>query len=247
MLRIRKRKETKMGLNYNHKEWSFEEAKIYYDHRLCEQIWGSDSLGRGTQILNLMDFLEQKTNFMECPASSKYHLCTPGGLFIHSCSVAQLALELNQVLSVEYPESTVALCAFTHDLGKLGAFRRVNGELQQDPRYLTNPSHPVHTGKTEWDEENWRETQPYIYNQDLMALDSGTRSLRLVDKFVDLTEAEAQAILAHDGQYVDANRQYAQKETPLLLLIHFSDMYVGRVVEGNIDSDWKMNGVFDLM
>ena len=46
-----------------------------------------------------------------------------------------------------------------------------------------------------------------------------------------LSEEEVQAIVYHDGQYVDDNASVATKETPLTLLLQYADNWSGFVIE----------------
>jgi hypothetical protein len=57
------------------------------------------------------------------------------------------------------------------------------------------------------------------------------RSLYLIGKLFPLTEEEAQAIIYHDGQYVEDNRSVAAKEEPLTLLLQYADNWSGFVQE----------------
>jgi hypothetical protein len=49
--------------------------------------------------------------------------------------------------------------------------------------------------------------------------------------FIDLTEEEQHAILFHNGLYTPLGRELTGNETPLSMLVHFSDMWASRVVE----------------
>jgi hypothetical protein len=49
--------------------------------------------------------------------------------------------------------------------------------------------------------------------------------------YIKLTEEEAQAIIYHDGQYVEDNASVAAKEAPLTLLLQYADSWSGFVVE----------------
>ena len=57
------------------------------------------------------------------------------------------------------------------------------------------------------------------------------RSLYLVASRFPLTEEEAQAIVYHDGQYVEDNRSVAAHEERLTLLLQYADNCSGFVVE----------------
>jgi hypothetical protein len=57
------------------------------------------------------------------------------------------------------------------------------------------------------------------------------RSLYLVSQYIPLSDEEAQAIAYHDGMYVPEGRSVAHKEEPLLLLLHWGDMWAESVRE----------------
>ena len=57
------------------------------------------------------------------------------------------------------------------------------------------------------------------------------RSLYLVSQYIPPSDAEAQAIAYHDGMYVPEGRSVAHKEEPLLLLLHWADMWTASVKE----------------
>lgn len=46
-----------------------------------------------------------------------------------------------------------------------------------------------------------------------------------------LTEEEVQAIVYHDGQYVEDNRSVAAREEKLTLLLQYADNWSGFIVE----------------
>jgi hypothetical protein len=64
-------------------------------------------------------------------------------------------------------------------------------------------------------------------------MDTSSRSLYLISRYVKLTPEEAQAIRYHDGQYVDENKSVAHKEAPLTRLLQYSDNWSGGVIESD--------------
>lgn len=49
-----------------------------------------------------------------------------------------------------------------------------------------------------------------------------------------LSEIEVQAIIYHDGQYVDDNKSVATREEPLTLLLQYADNWSGFVIEDKL-------------
>jgi len=71
----------------------------------------------------------------------------------------------------------------------------------------------------------------YKINPDVVAMGLAVRSLYLVTQHIPLTDAEAQAIAYHDGQYIDDNKIVAHKEEPLTLLLHWADYWTAHIYE----------------
>ncbi len=55
------------------------------------------------------------------------------------------------------------------------------------------------------------------------------RSRYLVSQYIPLSDTEVQAIAYHDGMYVPEGSAVAHKEEPLLLLLHWADMWTASV------------------
>lgn len=166
---------------------------------------------RRKEFGELMDYIENETSYMTCPASTHYHLCTEHGLLEHSINVAENLLKIKNILAPDISDESCVVVALMHDLGKAG----VPGK----PQYFKNADV----------EKSW---PPYKFNTDLIYMSVPVRSLYLVSRHFPLSEDEAQAIVYHDGQYVDDNRSVAGKEEPLTLLLQYSDNWSGFVQEG---------------
>lgn len=172
---------------------------------------------RKGQFEKLMTFLETETEWLTAPASTKYHLCREGGLLEHSCNVAETMLKLREVLASETSEESCVIVALLHDLGKVG--------MPGNPQYLVNK--PSERQKM----HGYPASTPYRFNTELTYLSVPVRSIYLALPYLPLTEDEVQAIVYHDGQYVDDNASVATKETPLTLLLQYADNWSGFVIE----------------
>jgi len=71
----------------------------------------------------------------------------------------------------------------------------------------------------------------YKINPDVVAMGLAVRSIYLVAQYIHLTDAEAQAITYHDGQYIEDNKIVAHKEAPLTLLLHWADYWTAHIYE----------------
>lgn len=176
-------------------------------------------VNRKVQFDALVSFMEDETTWLTSPASTKYHLCTEGGLLEHSVNVAECMLKIRAVLAPEISEESCVIVSLIHDFGKVG--------MPGKPQYLINET-------TENQHKSGpKPDPPYRFNKDLTYLSVPVRSLYLASKHVELTEQEVQAIVYHDGQYVDDNRSVATHEEPLTLLLQYADSWSGFVLESS--------------
>lgn len=172
---------------------------------------------------NLLEWVTNETDFLTAPASTRYHGSYEGGLLEHSLNVFnQLVWEMNHVVGEGwtelYPMETVAIVALFHDLCKID-------------RYVLGQ-------KWRRDENGeWESYDAYEYNQQKPEMGHGAQSVYYLQKFIQLTEMEAQAIYWHMGAYdispysTLAACSETFKWNPLAFLLHQADMAVTYVVE----------------
>lgn len=169
---------------------------------------------RREEFRSLMEFIENETDYLKAPASTKYHLCKEHGLLEHSCNVAENLLKIKNILAPDISDESCVIVALLHDLGKAG--------MPGEPQYFKN------------DIENNAYSYsriPYRFNNELLYLSVPIRSLYLVGARFPLTQEEVQAIVYHDGQYVDDNKSVAAREGKLTLLLQYADNWSGFIVE----------------
>lgn len=171
---------------------------------------------RRLQFDEFIRFLEEETSWLESPASTRFHLAEKSGLLRHSVGVAETMLRLREVLAPGISEESCVIVGLLHDVGKVG--------MPGKPLYLPNAN--------EWEKKNLGKN--YRYNDEVVTMGLAVRSLYIVAKYLPLSDAEAQAICYHDGQYVDDNHVVAQNEEPLTVLAHFADYWTARVYEGEL-------------
>lgn len=168
---------------------------------------------RKTEFEVFVTMLEKDSIWMTSPASTRFHLNKEGGLLEHSVGVTETLLKLRETLALQLPEESCVIVGLFHDVGKIG--------MPGKPRYIKNNS--------EWEIKNRNMT--YKINPDEVYMNLAVRSLYLVSKYIPLSDSEAQAILYHDGQYIDANKEVAHHEMPLTLLLQFADSWTAHVYE----------------
>lgn len=170
-------------------------------------------MDRKNQFDRFVRFLEAETTWITSPASTKYHLSEFQGLLKHSVGVAETLLRFRELLTPALTEESCVIVGLFHDAGKLG--------MPGKPLYLPN------------DNEYLAKNNGIRYkiNPDVVAMGLAVRSLYLVTQYIPLTDAEAQAIAYHDGQYIDDNKIVAHKEEPLTLLLHWADYWTAHIYE----------------
>jgi len=172
---------------------------------------------REKQIIEFKDYIERETSWLTSPASTRFHLNIERGLLLHSVGVTYNALKIKNLLSPDISDESIIVTALFHDLGKVG--------YPGKPYYLPND--------VRWEIEKRGIT--YKTNPEAVTMNIAVRSLYLVSKHVQLTEEEAQAIVAHDGIYPVIggvnNLDYHHKECRLQMIIHFADKWTAAVDE----------------
>ena len=172
---------------------------------------------RADEFAELMEFVENETEWLTAPASTRFHLCKEHGLLEHSVNVAETLIQLKNTLYPVIEDESCAIVALLHDLGKVG--------MPGQPLYLKNK--PTENQRR----AGYGPSYPYSYNNGLTYLSVPLRSLYLALPYIGLSEEETQAIAYHDGQYVDDNRSAAKNECPLTLLLQYADNWCGFIVE----------------
>lgn len=121
------------------------------------------------------------------------------------------------LIAPDINDESCVIVALLHDLGKAG--------MPGNPQYLKNePS-------AKQKQYGYPASKPYSFNTDMIYLSVPIRSLYLTAERFPLTEQEVQAIVYHDGQYVDDNKSVATKEERLTLLLQYADNWSGFVIE----------------
>ncbi|MHC1685937.1 MAG: hypothetical protein AB6733_23905 [Clostridiaceae bacterium] len=189
------------------------------DNNIAERYESLKSMvvERRSQFDRLISFIENETTWLTAPASTKYHLCKESGLLEHCVNVAESMLKIREALAPDISVESCIIVSLVHDLGKVG--------MPGNPQYLTNE--PTDTQQ----KSGYKPDAPYRFNKNLNYLSVPVRSLYLASKHIDFTEEEVQAIIYHDGQYVEDNRSVATHEEPLTLLLQYADSWSGFVLE----------------
>lgn len=171
-------------------------------------------------IEDLINWLENESDFFISPASTKYHLSYKGGLLEHSLNVLnqminQLALDLSDEQVTEELRSSTVIVSLLHDICKAN--------------YYSEKEKNVKNEKGEWVKE------PYFITDDMYPLGHGEKSVMIIQKYIKLTDDEIMAIRWHMGGFEPKdNYQYLSKAFSkyyLALALHIADLKATYVTE----------------
>lgn len=157
----------------------------------------------------LLDWLDNKTDFFTCPASTRFHGACEGGLCMHSLNVYH-ALH-DSFFKEGDSEESFAICALLHDLCKANYYKVSTRNVKNDA-----------TGQ-------W-EKVPYYTVEDQFPYGHGEKSVFLIERFMRLKTEEAVAIRWHMGGFDDAARggsfaiSAAYDAYPLAVKLHIADL-----------------------
>lgn len=147
------------------------------------------------------------TDFFTAPASTKYHLCTEGGLAQHSLNVYHHLSDLCKWYNYNVSEESIAIVSLFHDLCKIGCYKT----------------------EMRWrkDEHNkWEQYPTYRYEEDYAFGGHGSKSVYLIMNFLKLTPEEASAINSHMGAWdatTYSNPTAVYERNMLAWLLHVAD------------------------
>ncbi len=134
----------------------------------------------------LLDFLENKSDFFTCPASTRYHNAFEGGLLRHSLNVYKCLCaymerpRVKEEYGLSASDESIAIVALLHDICKVNFYRTSYRNAKNDK-----------TGQ-------W-ERVPYYEIHDTLPYGHGEKSVYMVSGFIRLSREEAMAIRWHMG------------------------------------------------
>ena len=164
-------------------------------------------------ITSLLCWLDQETDFFESPASTKYHGSYKGGLVDHSLEVFAQFLKIAPIFNYDMTndvlKESATIVTLFHDICKVNCYL-------ESCRNVKNPE----TG-------NWESVPCFIYAPNANPFGAhGMSSIYYIERHMDLTFLEAQAIYHHMGAY-DASKfdnvSGAYETNKLSWLLHVAD------------------------
>lgn len=129
----------------------------------------------------MIEYIEHGTDFFDAPASTKHHCAYVGGLAEHSLNVYNALMRLDGLLAPDHPHDQVVITALLHDICKTNFYVQEQAWRKDD------------RGK-------WESYTRWGVN-DTLPLGHGEKSLYIINKFIQLSDAEAAAIRWHMGAW----------------------------------------------
>ena len=152
-----------------------------------------------------VNYVVNETNFINAPASTRFHLCIDHGLLVHSNSVAKTILKLNQALNCEIPIYKCIIVGLFHDLGKY------NDYIKKEPTEKQKAA-------------GFKATPPYEYNTSGIYDEQESESVFIISKFMELDKDEFMAILYHNSPW-DGVTKPIFRQNKLMTILQNADYY----------------------
>lgn len=185
-------------------------------------------------VENLINWLENKSDFFVAPSSAKYHGAYEGGLCQHSLNVYKAAVALladaNELALYEkniskITNETLIITALLHDLCKTNFYVKTIKVFKDE---ATN---------------TWHHYYMYEIN-DNFPLGHGEKSVIMAQNFIRMSAEEIIAIRWHMGSYdrgtiispyENPSLNNSMNNCPLLIIMQNADMFASYMMEGMFD------------
>lgn len=165
-------------------------------------------------IEDLLKWLDD-TDFYTAPASTKYHGAFEGGLVNHSLNVYSQLKKLVAFYGIKATAESIAIVSLFHDLCKVGFYK-------PEMRWRKDANN-------QWEQyATWKVDEDYAFGG------HGSKSVFMVQSFMQLTLDEASAINCHMGSWDMSNYSNPSQvfeRNHLAWLLHVADEASTYIVE----------------
>lgn len=180
-----------------------EEKKLEFKRLVMENISRNG-------VAQIIQYLENETDFFKAPASSKYHGAYAGGLLEHSINVFKMLNESEILKKENISKESIAIVSLFHDICKVNMYVEGTRNVKKDGVWVQVPTY------------NIQEKMPYGHGEKSVYI--------LMREGLKLTDEEALAIRYHMGGFTDSVKggSYALNSVfnsnILALELHLADM-----------------------
>ena len=198
----------------------------YVDERRFIEIFRDKIKRDGAD--ELLDFLQNRSDFFTAPASTRYHGACEGGLLAHSLNVYDCLVDIlnrprvKEVYGIEYSDESIAIAALMHDICKVNFYKT--------------------SFRNAKDENGQWVSVPYYTIEDNLPYGHGEKSVYIVSGYMRLTRDEAFAIRYHmgfSGTEDPGNVGRALEMFPLAYALCCADMEAAFLMEGKLANEGK--------
>jgi hypothetical protein len=167
----------------------------------------------------LLDYLKEETDFYTAPASSKFHGAHEAGLLLHSLTVYDIMKGIDEMLDLNLPKESIAICGLFHDVCKTNFYQldeeepsqaqlkyvqdlceqvgiKMPSKTERTKSYISSVINDLKSGKKEL--PIFRPSYKVV---DQLPMGHGEKSVYIINKFMPLEDAEALAIRWHLGGF----------------------------------------------
>lgn len=171
-------------------------------------------------INRLIAYLEMETDFFTAPASTKYHSNFEGGLAEHSYKVMELFDQKNQWYDLKIPVDSIILCGLLHDVCKCNFYVKGKKNVKEGNKPNGFP--------------NWVEKEVWEVD-DKLPLGHGSKSVIIIQQFIQLSEFEITAIVWHMGLPEEYGEKMAYNNAndkhPAIVALYTADLEASHLFE----------------
>lgn len=189
----------------------------------------------------LMDYIRNKTDFYDAPASTRFHLSCAGGLLQHSLNVYD-CLEAKRYSPVwknalaDIPEESLIIISLLHDLCKANVYKK---GTKNQKTYDKDKVQAAEKWQVKHDNNGdfiWETVETYEFS-DTLPLGHGEKSVFLINCFMKLATFEIFAIRWHMG-FSEEKSQYgaigdSMENYPVVLALYEADLEASKLLEDN--------------
>lgn len=179
-------------------------------------------------LSNLLNWLENETDFFSAPASTNFHGNYEGGLLEHTVNVLEYALTLFNFTqkrssdNIEHLKESLIISALFHDICKVNCYSK-------EEKWTKNSKN------------QWVSYKGWVY-KDEFPMGHAEKSVYLINKHMQLNDIEALAIRWHMGPYetgvaIEGPTKWsysAASDRLLVRLLHSADL-MASAIEKSID------------